>query len=141
LRLSPSLRLASRAWVYLRRGYAQFAFLVSIANFLVIQYRLLVGPTLLRGDFPGLWLWALGVILAGLPIAILLGRWDYKRFTAPTEMEIAAKVNPLTGDTIEAWLALLDTLARQTGDPALRERLLEARRRLEKWAHPTSTHH
>ena len=121
-----------RAWVYLRRGYAQLAFILSAMNFLVIQYRLLIEPTILHTLFPRFWLWIVEALLIGVPLLTYIGRLDYKRLTAPKEMEIAAKVNPWNQDFVK-YLELLARALETNNEEERRKLLEEARKTIEKW--------
>jgi len=97
-----------RLIVYLRRGYSHVAFLVGLANFIVIQYRLLVEDTFLAGVFPSLSWFAAAVVLAGVPALAVLGWLDYRRATMPVEAELATAANPFTRDLVEAVARLLE---------------------------------
>jgi len=76
--------------VYFRRGHNfWFAYLLSFANFIVIQYRLLVDYVpFLKFFFTTLWVFALTFVLVYVPLAIVVGWLDTKRLTRPKEQEV-----------------------------------------------------
>ena len=121
-----------KAWIYLRRGYNQLAFILSAMNFLVIQYRLLIEPTSLHVLFPRFWLWIIEAIAIGLPLLTYIGRLDYNRLTVPKEMEIAAKVNPWNKDFVR-YLELLAHALEASNEEERRKLLREARRIISRW--------
>lgn len=111
-----------RYWAYIRRGHMYLAFVLSMANFIVIQYRLLVEEIPQLSDlFPGLWAWALLTTSVALPIMILIGWWDYKRGSYPIDATIMARQNPWVSDWVKAFIQYMN------GDKE------GAKKILEKW--------
>ncbi len=69
-------------------------------------------------------------------IAILIGRWDYRRGSARIETELVTKVNPYTQDLSKSLIHISNAiafLANNDRENALRE-LEKAREILGKWA-------
>jgi hypothetical protein len=89
-----------RWWTYFRRGHNTYlAFLLSFANFITIQYRLLVEYVpALKILFVNLSSFLLAFILIYLPTAVLIGWYDYKRFSVPVEASIGALTSPWNRD-------------------------------------------
>ena len=112
-----------RWWIYFRRGHSTYlVFLLSFANFIVIQYRLLIEYVpMLSLVFTSLLSFAIAFFLIYLPLAILIGWYDYKRFAVPVESAVGAKASPYNRD-----LALALKLIAEGKNQ-------EAVRVLEKW--------
>lgn len=93
-----------RWWVYFRRGHSTYlVFLLSFANFIVIQYRLLVEYVpALEVLFSNLSAFAVTFFLVYLPLAVIIGWYDYKRFAVPVETAVAARANPWVRDLATA---------------------------------------
>lgn len=71
---------ARRRWLDFRQGHTIYlAFLMTFANFITIQYALLVDriPTL-NSVFSNLWIFAAVFVAAYFPISILVGYWHRK---------------------------------------------------------------
>ena len=85
-----------RLFAYLRRGYAVYiAFIIGAFNFVVIQYRLLIEYVpFLKTIFPRMTYFIIFVAIAGIPITILVGWWDYKRGVWKEESKIQWVENP-----------------------------------------------
>ena len=85
-----------RYYAYLKRAHVgYFSFLLNLVNFITIQYFLLVKNfPFLERLFPDLGTFALTVIAVYVPVAIAIGRWDYKRGSAVVETGLAARANP-----------------------------------------------
>lgn len=86
-----------KAWFYLRRGHAYFAFWMSLMNFTVIQYELLIKKF---GIFKNIMTFALTFVPAYLLIAITVGLMDRRKRVLRTEVEIMASENPYMMDVI-----------------------------------------
>jgi len=112
-----------RYWVYFRRGHSMYlVFLMSFANFVVIQYRLLlqyVEP--LKLLFSNLTAFAVAFFAVYVPLAVVIGWLDFRRGAAPTEAAITGEVNPWVRDLLYA----VYSIAEGRGE--------EARAALEKW--------
>ena len=108
---------------YFRRGHnAYLVFLVSFANFVVIQYRLLIEyiPAL-KIIFTSLTAFVIAFFLVYIPLAITIGWYDYKKFAVPMERRLGALVNPWNRDISKALILI----AQGRND--------EAVKLLEKW--------
>jgi hypothetical protein len=95
-RFRPSLDFIIRCWIYFRRGHSGYlAFLVSLANFVVIQYRLLIEHVpLLKMVFASLIAFVLTFVFVYVPLAIFLGWLDARRLTGPRESTLTAEISP-----------------------------------------------
>ena len=113
-----------RYWTYFRRGHTTYlAFLMSFANFMVIQYRLLIEyVSFLEALFSSLTAFALTFFLVYMPIATVIGWLDYKKFAVPVDLTVSAKANPYLRDLAKALMLMCDG---KNG---------EARKILRKWA-------
>ena len=125
---SLTTRLA-RWWVYFSRGHSTyFMFFLTFANFVVIQYRLLldyVPP--LQVLFSSLTAFAVTFFLVYVPLAVTIGWLDYKKFAVPAWAALGALVNPYTRDINKA-LALM-----------CEGKYEEAKKVLKKWAGEVSS--
>ena len=112
-----------RYWTYFRRGHNVYlVFLLSFANFIVIQYRLLVeNVVFLREFFAHLSYFALTFVLIYVPLAIIIGWLDYRRLAVPVDTAMVARANPWVRDLAKALMCI----AEGRGE--------EARKILEKW--------
>ena len=99
-----------RYWTYFRRGHRTYlAFLLSFANFMVIQYRLLIEyVSFLEALFSSLAAFAAAFFLIYLPTATIIGWLDYKKFAVPVDATIAAKANPWVQDLAKALMLMCD---------------------------------
>jgi len=112
-----------RFLAYFRRGHNIYlAFILSFANFVVIQYRLLVEHvSFLREVFTSLAVFALFFMLTYVPIAVLLGWLDYRKICVPVETELTSRANPWVRDLARALYLIADGKSE------------EAKRVLERW--------
>ena len=97
-----------RWMTYFRREHnAYLVFLVSFANFVVIQYRLLIEyiPAL-KIIFTSLTAFVIAFFLVYIPLAIAIGWYDYKKFAVPMERRIGALVNPWNRDLSKALILI-----------------------------------
>ena len=94
--MKVSRGLLARLWVYFRRGYSTYlVFGLSIANFIVIQYRLLIERIpLLKAVFPSIVEFAISLLLVLATACVLIGYIDFKRFSVSAETELIARANP-----------------------------------------------
>lgn len=99
-----------RYWTYFRRGHGTYlAFLLSFANFMVIQYRLLIEyVSFLEALFSSLTAFAVSFFLIYLPVATVIGWLDYKKFAVPMDAMVAAKANPWVQDLAKALMLISD---------------------------------
>ena len=113
----------SRYWTYFRRGHNIYlAFWLSFANFITIQYNLLVrNVVFLKDIFTHLTYFAIAFLLLYIPAAMIIGWYDYRRFAMPVELTLRARTNPWTRDLARALICLAEG------------RNEEAIRILEKW--------
>ena len=113
-----------RIWSYVRRGHSTYlVFMVSLANFIVIQYRLLVEYIpVLHLLFREIWLFALSFIIVYIPLAAFIGWMDYRRLAVPVDMALMARANPWVRDLSMALILMADG------------RYEEAKRILRRWA-------
>lgn len=106
---SFTTRLA-RWWVYFSRGHSTyFVFFLSFANFVVIQYRLLldyVPP--LQALFSSLTAFAVTFFLVYVPTAVVIGWLDYKKFAVPVTAALGALVSPYTRDVTKALVLMCE---------------------------------
>ena len=93
-----------RLWTYFRRGHSTYlAFLLSFANFLAIQYRLVIEYVpAFKGLFTRLHVFVLIFFLTYVPIAVIIGWLDYKKFSVPVELEVRARADPWMKDIAKA---------------------------------------
>jgi hypothetical protein len=99
-----------RLWTYFRRGHSTYlAFLLSFANFVVIQYRLLVQyiPAL-HILFNSLLAFAISFFIIYVPLAILIGWLDYKKYAVPVDSTLAAKSSPWHRDIARALMLIAE---------------------------------
>ena len=94
---------------YFRRGHGSYgAYLVSFANFMVIQYRDLISYVAVLGlVFQSLSIFALAFLVVYIPIMTIIGRWDFKRVT-PTRQILTAEVSPWVIDLSKALVLMCD---------------------------------
>ncbi len=99
---------ARRRWLDFRQGHSVYlVFLMTFANFVTIQYALLVDriPSL-SSIFSNLWIFATIFIAAYVPIAIAIGYW-HRKTQLKTEAEVLFNEN-----VIEArmWLFMIELI-------------------------------
>jgi len=114
-----------RYWVYFQRGHRSYlAFLISFANFVVIQYRLFIQyVSFLSQIFPHLLHFIAIFIVIYVPVSIVVGWLDYKKVSVPVETTLHVEVNPWNKDLARA----LYLLAEGKNE--------EAKKILKKWIH------
>ena len=112
-----------RYWTYFRRGHNIYlVFLLSFANFVAIQYRLIIeNVAFLKDIFTHLSIFAAVFVLVYVPAAIIIGWLDYRRLAVPVDMTITAKASPWVKDLATALIYI----AEGRGE--------EAKKVLEKW--------
>lgn len=93
-----------RYWIYLRRAHFNyFGFLLSMLNFITIQYYILVkNIPFLASLFPRLYIFVATVLAIYIPLTIFLGRRDFKKMTVPVETGLMARYNPYNRDIARA---------------------------------------
>lgn len=99
-----------RYWTYFRRGHGTYlAFLMSFANFMVIQYRLLIEyVSFLDALFSSLTAFAATFFLVYLPTATVIGWLDYKKFAVPIDLTVRAQADPWVQDLANALILMCD---------------------------------
>ncbi|OYT51129.1 hypothetical protein B6U66_04490 [Candidatus Bathyarchaeota archaeon ex4484_135] len=112
-----------RYWTYFRRGHNIYlVFLLSFANFIAIQYKLIIeNMAILKDIFTHLSVFAAVFVLVYVPAAIIIGWLDYRRLAVPVDMTITAKASPWVKDLATALIYI----AEGKGE--------EAKKVLEKW--------
>ena len=99
-----------RWWSYFRRGHSTYlVFLISFANFIVIQYRLLIEYVpLLRMVFVNLLAFAIVFFIVYIPLAVIIGWLDYRKFAVPVDTALIAKASPWTRDLAKALILIAE---------------------------------
>jgi len=70
---------ARRRWLDFRQGHSVYLiFVMTFANFITIQYALLVERLALDSIFPNIWLFAILFVSGYVPAAIIIGYWHRK---------------------------------------------------------------
>ena len=112
-----------RYWAYFRRSHGTyFVYFISFANFIVIQYRLLIEYVpFLKYMFSSLTAFALTFIIVYVPLAIVIGWLDYKKMSVPTDSALIAKSSPWNRDIAKALYLMAEGKTE------------EAKRILERW--------
>jgi len=121
-----NIRRFLRYFTYFRRAHSIYlSFLISVSNFVVIQYRLLVQQVpMLNSIFASLSLFAICFISIYVPFAVILGWIDYNKLSVRVDAALIAKHNPYAVDVAKA----LYFLASGESD--------KAKEVLEKWIKP-----
>jgi len=114
-----------RYWIYFQRGHSSYlVFLLSFANFVVIQYRLLIQyVSFLKIFFINLTSFLVTFLILYVPLAIIIGWIDYKRATVPAQIQLHLEVNPWRRDLANALYLMCEG------------KYDEAKKVLEKWLH------
>lgn len=102
-----------KVWVYFKRGHsAWFAFLIALFNFATIQYKLLIkNISFFAVFFPRFAIFLVVFLLTYPPVAILLGRYDYKKKLAlKTEIELSPYFEDLLPKERIEWEVLLELI-------------------------------
>jgi len=99
-----------RIWIYFRRGHGTYlAFILSFINFIVIQYRLLIQKIpFLQSMFPSLLVFMTVFLATYIPLCIVIGYLDYKRFSVVQENILVARANPYSRDLARALILIAD---------------------------------
>jgi len=112
-----------RMWTYFRRGHTTYlSFLISFANFIAIQYHLVIEAIpLLSNIFSRLIYFVFVFIIIYLPISTMIGWVDFKKGAVPTESTIGALASPWAKDIARSLSLICEG------------RYEEAKKILEKW--------
>jgi len=99
-----------RWWAYFRRAHGTYlVFFISFANFVVIQYRLLVEYVpMLKMLFSSLTAFAITFFLVYIPLAIIIGWYDYRKFAVPVDSSLSAKASPWHRDVAKALMLIAE---------------------------------
>ena len=131
--LRQAARLTRDLWIYFKSGHSgYFAFILSMMNFVVLQYNLFVERIpILKQYMPRMGTFFILFSLIYFPVAILLGRFEFKKGTTMRRTFLA----PYAQDNIESNIRLRRSLLHyyngETED-AMKE-LIESERLLIKW--------
>jgi len=98
--------LIAGLWIYFKRGHSSyFVYILTFLNFIVIQYRLLIEKLTILSHIPiisffisSLASFALTILFVYVPLCIVVGWIDVKKFSGPTESVIRAEVDPYSRD-------------------------------------------
>ena len=132
----------TRYYIYFRRGHANYlAFFIALANFIVIQYRLLIEyiPTL-EMFFQNMLMFLLLFLAVYIPLVVIIGWYDYKRFMYPQEATIHAEANPyfrkLTAKEKIVWgymVSVLEVLEKEAEEKGLdTSKIKEAKEKVQE---------
>lgn len=99
--------LQRRFWDF-RVGHSTYlAFALSMINFVVLNYNLLVANVgFLRDMFKHLWVFALCFSVTYIPIAITVGHTFYRKKQLPIDQTLSQKENPWVQDCALAFTLL-----------------------------------
>ncbi len=99
-----------RYWTYFRRGHTVYlAFLLSFANFVVIQYNMVIkNVAFLKDLFAHLTYFAIVFALLYIPTAVIIGWYDYRKFAVPTETALRSMASPWTQDLARALILIAE---------------------------------
>jgi len=128
--------------VYFRRGHGSWlVYAISFANFVVIQYRLLVERIpFLESLLPSFSAFIVTFFLVYVPLAIIIGRYDIKKATVPKEVEVNPFFYRPVGKEVKVyypvWDTILEALEKIADKEGLKDevkRIRGAREVLKKW--------
>ena len=131
-----------RLVVYAKRGHSSwFTYLFGLANFIVIQYRLLVQYVpALEAVFPSLTSFLLVFAVSYLAVAVVVGWWDYKKATVATEAQVNPYFYKPTGKEVvvyapyfKAVLTCLEHIAEREGLKEDVESIRRVKSTIEHW--------
>ncbi|HEX7179651.1 MAG TPA: hypothetical protein VF220_07995 [Nitrososphaeraceae archaeon] len=99
---------ARRRWLDFRNGHSIYLiFAMTFANFVTIQYKLLIDQVpSLSGLFGSIWVFAIVFILTYVPIGILLGYW-HRKSQWTVEQEALFRENKVGA---VMWLYVIDLI-------------------------------
>ena len=131
--LRQAARIARDLWIYFKSGHSgYFAFILSMLNFVVLQYNLLVERVpFLKQYMPRMSHFFILFSLIYLPVAIIIGRFEFKKGTTMRHPFLA----PYTQDTNASNIRLRRSLMHYYNgekEAAMKE-LVESERLLIKW--------
>jgi hypothetical protein len=131
--LRQAARVARDLWIYFKSGHSgYFAFILSMLNFVVLQYNLFVERIpILKQYMPRMSTFFILFSLIYFPVAILIGRFEFKKGTTMRRPFLA----PYTQDNIESNIRLRRSLMHYYNgekENAMKE-LAESEKLLIKW--------
>ena len=99
---------ARRRWLDFRNGHSIYLiFAMTFANFVTIQYKLLINQVpWLSGLFGSIWVFAIVFVLTYVPIGILLGYW-HRKSQWTVEQEALFRENKVGA---VMWLYVIDLI-------------------------------
>jgi hypothetical protein len=99
---------ARRRWLDFRNGHSIYLiFAMTFANFVTIQYKLLIDQVpSLSGLFGSIWVFAIVFVLTYVPIGILLGYW-HRKSQWTVEQEAPFRENKVGA---VMWLYVIDLI-------------------------------
>ena len=121
-------------WIYFKTGHGTYlAFLLSMVNFVTIQYRLVISniPPL-QTLIPSLGTFVIFFGVTYIPLAIIFGIFEYKK----GETRRKPKLNPYSQDILKAELSMLDghiAVAQQLDNQDALKRYQYAKEVKSKW--------
>jgi hypothetical protein len=120
-------------WLYFKAGHSTYlAFVLSIINFIVLQYRLFIEyiPEA-KGFISSLSSFAIIFVVTYIPLAMILGAFEYRR----GEMTRIPKLNPYNQDYLSSEILIREALAAHIkGEDDRATKLIdESNKLLEKW--------
>jgi len=97
-----------RRWLDFRNGHSIYLiFAMTFANFVTIQYKLLIDQVpALSGFFGSIWIFAIVFILTYVPIGILIGYW-HRKSQWTVEQEALFRENKVGAIM---WLYMIDLI-------------------------------
>ena len=141
---SKRKKLPFRAWYFLRMGWTTyFAFIFTAVNTLIITYYLAIERvSAIKELFPTFSIYALVMVIIGLPILVTVGYIHFKRSQAfPSEADILVESNPYYYKSAPGWqiqvffpvlLSTIQMLVKITTDQKLTEKEIADLKELEK---------
>lgn len=93
-----------RYYQYFKRAHSSYAvYIIQLINFVIITYTLfLVNFLGLPVKIEYIIAYAVIFVLSYFTTCVVIGWWDYRRGTAPIEMELMWKANPMVRDLFQA---------------------------------------
>lgn len=122
-----------RRWFEFRQGHSIYlAFILSLTNFILITYRLLIEKVpFLQDVFSNLWIFVILFIVIYIPAAILIGRW-HTLTQLKVETTIGMLENPLVARFYRVMLDVQLGRASKEEVEEIRKILLEIESKLYK---------
>jgi hypothetical protein len=107
---------------WFKRGFGSWvSYLLSLVQFLIIAYLQVQKTTILDVLFPSLVIFSIVFVSTFFPLCVVIGYWDYKKGSFPTESNVAYLNSPWCMDIAKA----IRCIAQGENDEAIKI--------LEKW--------